>query len=219
ARSRGPRGLIALPRRPTPRRRGGTDAGAVSRGLCLHPRALRAGLARGGKGRRPQGRGRPRGTLGVATSGVGARHRAVRSRAEAALRRVPRRMDGARLRGGIVELVGPDAPESARFREDCAELAAALRTSGPFLEAYPGQAWPVDTVVAVSALALHDRILEPADRRVRERWVAEAEAAVDPRTGLLPHQVRPVWSGARGSSQSLVQRFLPEIDEAWAREQ
>jgi len=128
-------------------------------------------------------------------------------------------MDGARLRGGIVELVGPDAPESARFREDCAELAAALRTSGPFLEAYPGQAWPVDTVVAVSALALHDRILEPAYRRVRERWVAEAEAAVDPRTGLLPHQVRPVWSGARGSSQSLVQRFLPEIDEAWAREQ
>lgn len=125
----------------------------------------------------------------------------------------------SRLRGGIVELVGPGAAETARFRADCAEIAQALRTSGPFLEAYPGQAWPVDTVVAVSALGLHDRILDPAYRRVRESWVRAAGSAMDPRTGLLPHQVRPAWSGARGSSQSVVQRFLPEIDEEWAQGQ
>src|SRR5262245_34122198 len=65
----------------------------------------------------------------------------------------------SRLRGGVVELAGPGAPEVARFEADCDALAAAFAEDGPFLQAYPGQAWPVDSTVAIAALRLHDRVL------------------------------------------------------------
>lgn len=123
-----------------------------------------------------------------------------------------------RLRGGIVELAGRNAPEAARFRADCAALARELAAGGPFLQAYPGQAWPVDTVVAVSALRLHDRVFgsDGYESLVRD-WIAAARKRVDPTTKLLPHQVEPQLTGARGTSQSIIQRFLPEIDADWAR--
>jgi hypothetical protein len=123
-----------------------------------------------------------------------------------------------RLRGGIVELAGRNAPEAARFRADCAALARELAANGPFLQAYPGQAWPVDTVVAVSALRLHDRAFgeHTYDSAVRD-WIAAAREQADPATRLLPHQVEPQLTGARGTSQSIIQRFLPEIDAGWAR--
>lgn len=122
----------------------------------------------------------------------------------------------SRLRGAVVELAGPGAPEAARFTADCAELAAAFAADGPFLAAYPGQAWPVDSVVAVAALRLHDRLLGPRFEPVVADWLTAARARLDPETGLLPHLVTPVVEGARGSSQSIIQRFLPEIDPGWA---
>lgn len=126
----------------------------------------------------------------------------------------------SRLRGAVIELAGPGAPEIERFTADCAALAAAFESDGPFLEAYPGQAWPVDSVVAVAALSLHDRIaVSPSFGPVIADWRRSARTRLDPATGLLPHRVRPVTESARGSSQSLIQRFLPEIDPEWAREQ
>ncbi|WP_406281538.1 hypothetical protein OH799_17175 [Nocardia sp. NBC_00881] len=125
----------------------------------------------------------------------------------------------SRLRGAVVELAGPAAPEAARLGADCAELAASFEADGPFLPAYPRQAWPVDSVVAVAALRMHDRVLEPRFGAVVEHWTAAARARLDPATGLLPHRVLPVVEGARGSSQSLIQRFLPEVDKDWAGEQ
>jgi hypothetical protein len=125
----------------------------------------------------------------------------------------------SRLRGGVIELSGPEAPEVARFVADCDALAAAFTDDGPFLEAYPGQAWPVDSTVAVAALRLHDRLLGPRFGPVVDRWVAEARRRVDPGTGLLPHRAAPRVEGARGSSQSVIQRFLPEIDPDWAESQ
>jgi hypothetical protein len=64
----------------------------------------------------------------------------------------------SRLRGDVIELAGAGAPETAQFIADCEGLAVAFGRDGPFLAAYPGQAWPVDSVVAVSALRLHDRV-------------------------------------------------------------
>lgn len=46
----------------------------------------------------------------------------------------------SRLRGGVIELAGPEAPEVPRFEEDCEALAEAFGEQGPFLEAYPGEA-------------------------------------------------------------------------------
>lgn len=124
-----------------------------------------------------------------------------------------------RLRGAVIELAGPGAPESARFTADCAELAAAFAAHGPFLQAYPGQAWPVDSVVAVAALRLHDRIFTPRFEPVIADWLTSARSRLDPATGLLPHSSAPSTEGARGSSQAIIQRFLREIDSAWADEQ
>ncbi|WP_280458770.1 hypothetical protein [Nocardia carnea] len=125
----------------------------------------------------------------------------------------------SRLRGAVIELAGPGAPETARFTADCAALAAAFEEKGPFLEAYPGQVWPVDSVIAVAALRLHDRVVEPRFDGVISKWLRSARDRLDPATGLLPHSAEPVIEGARGSSQALIQRFLPEIDSAWADEQ
>ena len=95
-----------------------------------------------------------------------------------------------------------------------ATLRAALDDGAPFLESYPGRRWPVDTVVAVSALARTG-----ADDALVARWVAEAGARSDPATGLLPHEVdaamRPL-DGPRGTSTMLEQAFWPDIDPAVA---
>ncbi|WP_280436472.1 hypothetical protein [Nocardia carnea] len=125
----------------------------------------------------------------------------------------------SRLRGAVIELAGPGAAERAQFTADCAALAAAFEADGPFLEAYPGQAWPVDSVVAVAALRLHDRVVAPRFGQAISQWLVSARNRLDPATGLLPHAAAPVTEGARGSSQALIQRFLPEIDSTWAGEQ
>lgn len=124
------------------------------------------------------------------------------------------------LRGGVLALSGSaarDPAEVARLEADCDALAGAFRASGtPFLQAYPGQAWPVDSVVAAAALRLHDRVLAPRYDVVLDAWLEAATDRVDPGTALLPHRADPLdgrpLEGARGSSQSIIARFLPEVD-------
>ncbi|WP_432988818.1 hypothetical protein [Dactylosporangium sp. CA-233914] len=128
-----------------------------------------------------------------------------------------------RLLGGIVGL-DPDPALVERFEADARAIAAAFDGSAsPFLPAYPGQSWPVDSAVAVASLRLHDELLTPAFGATVQRWVAAARQRLDPATGLLPHVTDPAsgepLQGARGSSQSVIQRFLPEIDQEFAREQ
>ncbi|MDA8369310.1 MAG: hypothetical protein M0026_05525 [Nocardiopsaceae bacterium] len=132
------------------------------------------------------------------------------------------------LRGRIVELAGgvDAAPEEAALlEEDAAELDAAFRAaleSGtPYLTAYPGQAWPVDSVVAIAALRLDDRVRSAEEHTPTiEEWTRAVRDRTDPATGLIPHSADPrtgsPLEGARGSSQALLLRFLAEIDPAWA---
>ncbi len=131
------------------------------------------------------------------------------------------------LRGGIL-LLQPqperDPAQVQRFAADAAALATAFDASAtPFLQAYPGQAWPVDSTVAVAALRLHDRLLQPRFGGTVSRWRALGADRLDPGTGRMPHRVRAdtgePLEGARGTSQSVIQRFLPEIDQAFARDQ
>ncbi|MCA0455820.1 MAG: hypothetical protein LCI00_17720 [Chloroflexi bacterium] len=131
------------------------------------------------------------------------------------------------LRGGILKLQTPeerDPAEVERFQNELTALAAAFDANdSPFLQAYPGQAWPVDSTVAVAALHLHDTLFEPQFEAIISRWVALAKTKLDPTTGLLPHRVSAstgdLLDGTRGSSQSVIQRFLPEIDPTWAAAQ
>ncbi len=101
--------------------------------------------------------------------------------------------------------------------------AAVDRSRSGLLEAYPGQSWPVDTVVAVAALERARQVLGgPAPDLVTQRWLGRVDALRDPATGLLPHRTTPdgtVLQGPRASSQSLVQLFWPDIDPGGAAEQ
>jgi hypothetical protein len=131
------------------------------------------------------------------------------------------------LRGGVLSLQPPanrDAAESRRFAEDSADLAAAFDASpSPYLEAYPGQAWPVDSTVAMASLRLHDALGTPRFDATVDRWLAAVRERLDPRTGLQPHRVEPDTGQpaevARATSQSVIQRFLVDIDPTFAREQ
>ncbi|MDX3099357.1 hypothetical protein [Nonomuraea angiospora] len=135
------------------------------------------------------------------------------------------------LRGGVLSLEPAgrrDPAEVRRFAEDSAALGAAFDASfdaggSPYLAAYPGQAWPVDSTVAVASLRLHDAILPARFGGTVERWLREVRRRLDPRTGLLPHRADPGGGApaevARGSSQSMIQRFLVDVDPAFAAEQ
>ncbi|MGW4940061.1 hypothetical protein ACWEOZ_00525 [Actinoplanes sp. NPDC004185] len=127
------------------------------------------------------------------------------------------------LRGGVLSL-GPDPALRRVFESASAALATALDAAAtPYLAAYPGQAWPVDSTVAVASLRLHDKLLSPRYAGTTDRWLAGVRQRLDPATGLLPHTADPVsgrpTAGARGTSQSIIQRFLVDIDPAFAREQ
>ncbi|MBB4760823.1 hypothetical protein ACFQFC_32230 [Amorphoplanes digitatis] len=127
------------------------------------------------------------------------------------------------LRGGVLSL-RPDPALRRDFEASSAELAAAFDASPtPYLAAYPGQAWPVDSTVAIASLRLHDKLLPPRYAGTVARWLTGVRQRLDPATGLLPHTVDPVTgaptSVARGTSQSIIQRFLVDIDPAFARAQ
>ncbi|BEL06961.1 hypothetical protein Q0Z83_051520 [Actinoplanes sichuanensis] len=123
------------------------------------------------------------------------------------------------LRGGLLTL-REDPAERARFEADSQTLAAAFDASpSPFLTAYPGQAWPCDSTVAIASLRLAGTRFAPTV----DRWVTRARGLLDPATGLLPHYVDPATGalvdGARGTSQAIIQRFLVDVDPVFAREQ
>ncbi|BCL15697.1 hypothetical protein [Micromonospora sagamiensis] len=131
------------------------------------------------------------------------------------------------LRGGVLALRPADRRDPAevrRFAETSAALGAAFDASTtPYLAAYPQQAWPVDSTVAVASLRLHDTLLPPRFQGTTDRWLDGVRQRLDPRTGLMPHRVDPVTGApaevARGTSQSVIHRFLPEIDPIFARQQ
>ncbi|WP_405799851.1 hypothetical protein [Streptomyces sp. NBC_01506] len=131
------------------------------------------------------------------------------------------------LRGGVLSLQSAgsrDAAQVRRFAADSAAIGAAFDGSkSPYLMAYPGQAWPVDSTVAVASLRLHDTLLPARFTGTVERWLDGVRQRLDPRTRLLPHRVAPDTGDplevARGTSQSIIQRFLVDIDPDFAREQ
>ena len=127
------------------------------------------------------------------------------------------------LRGGILSL-GPDPVLQRNFEAASTALGAAFDAAPtPYLVAYPGQAWPVDSTVAVASLRLHDKLFPPRYAGTIDRWLAGVRQRLDPETGLLPHTADPEsgasTSVARGTSQSIIQRFLVDIDPAFGRSQ
>lgn len=105
-----------------------------------------------------------------------------------------------------------DDTAAARAATEAEAILTAVDASTTgWVDAYPGQAWPCDTVVALAAATTAD---PQSAAPVVERWLERTGDALDPATGLLAHQVdragRAV-NGARGSSQALIATFWPQL--------
>ena len=131
------------------------------------------------------------------------------------------------LRSVVLRAALPGGPAPFDLREydhDRASFASALERSGtPFLQSYPGDAWPADTGVGVAALAIADSILGPRDRALIAHWTEEVRRRLDPRTGAISHAANGTdgtpTGGARGESVALMSLVLADVDPALAREQ
>ncbi|GAA3954336.1 hypothetical protein [Hymenobacter algoricola] len=114
-----------------------------------------------------------------------------------------------------------DSADVRQLRRQCTLIATALADgNSPYPASYSGAAWPADGVMALAALAWHDRLQVPRYQPLIRQWLRAVDAHLD-YNGLIPHQVR-VGSGAmleaaRGSSQSQLLNFLFEIDSTYAR--
>lgn len=128
------------------------------------------------------------------------------------------------LRGCLLQLsplAMRDTQLVAQFQASCAAIARAIdETDQPYLESYPGATWPADNIVCLAALSLHDRILEPRFRSVKEKWLSRIKRTMLPGYELIPHDYDLEHGisreGVRGSSQSLMLVFLPAIDAEFA---
>jgi len=116
----------------------------------------------------------------------------------------------------------PEGPELAEVRTEAAQLQQAFATSlTGLLESYPGKYWPCDNVVAMAGLVRANTLLGvDGARSAGGAWLARTRSLRDRATGLLPHSSREDGSadeGPRGSSQALIQTFLPDLAPEEAR--
>ncbi|MCL1923209.1 MAG: hypothetical protein FWG15_05060 [Propionibacteriaceae bacterium] len=107
-----------------------------------------------------------------------------------------------------------DEKVHTQAQQEAREILRAVddSTSG-WVDSYPNQAWPCDTVVGLGAA----KVAAPEEAApVISRWLDRIDHAIDPDTGLLAHSVD--HSGvarepARGSSQSIIATFWPLITD------
>lgn len=117
-----------------------------------------------------------------------------------------------------------DSATIQHFQQGCEEIARAWPLYGKtYLESYHDQSWPADNILCLATLALHDRLFAPRYQPLIGDWLAKIKTHTDPATGLIPHSYQALedqpGEGARGSSQSLMLCFLPEIDSVFAVQQ
>ena len=129
-----------------------------------------------------------------------------------------------RLLGGLLALKPvATASEVDLFHRQSEALGAAFRNCpSRHLDAYPGQAWPCDNVMALSSLRLHDTLVEPKFGDVIASWVDYTKQHLDPDTGLIVHRIDGTDGrmiiAARASTQVYILALLPELDPVFARE-
>ena len=110
--------------------------------------------------------------------------------------------------------------ELREFKANCEAIADALEASEPpYLPSYPKEIWPVDTFPAMLSLRGHTQLINNRYEPVIDAWLTEIKTDLqDNERPLIGHRLEPFTQGPRGTSQALIQRFLPELDPAWAAE-
>jgi hypothetical protein len=122
----------------------------------------------------------------------------------------------AHLRAGTLHLGGGASRDTA-FRAACDRLDGVFQSGGPFLDSYPGEAWPADNAAGAAVLRSCGTLLDPRYTRTAQAWLRAALRHADPATGLLPHDA--ALPNPRGESVALMIRFVHEIDPAVAAAQ
>lgn len=136
-----------------------------------------------------------------------------------------------------------DTAISNQFINQCQAISEAIKTAKfDFLESYPQNAWQADNIICLASLSLHDKIYPPQYKTAIDNWLSQIKTHLDTKTGLIPHAFESEWkkrleayiyneshsfatskepeyTGARGSSQSLINCFLPDIDSVFAKDQ
>jgi hypothetical protein len=132
-----------------------------------------------------------------------------------------------RLLGGLLLIQREnerDPAEVARFVAQSKTLAQAFEQSPHFLlDAYPGQAWPCDNVMAMSSLAVYDKLFGKTYQPLIARFVKTLQNEVDPATDLIAHKTNAsagkIEIAPRASSQVYIHMVLPELDPTFAKDQ
>lgn len=120
--------------------------------------------------------------------------------------------------------LAPGAEIEARVRAESTGILADVEASSTgVLASYPDGYWPVDTVVAMAAVSrAHSQTRIDGIDAVKKAWIEKLDAVRDPDNGLFVHRTNAdgaAMDTARGSSQSIVQVFWPDIDPDGAPEQ
>jgi hypothetical protein len=103
------------------------------------------------------------------------------------------------------------------FNLKCQQIADAFsKNDSPYLESYSNGTWQADNVICMASLALHDKLFTPKYDKIITEWLRKVKAQLDPKTGLIGHSGNE--KSPRGSSQSLINVFLPDIDSVFAKE-
>lgn len=99
----------------------------------------------------------------------------------------------------------------------CEQIATALNES-PFayLQSYSSGTWQADNLICVVALVKHDKLFGPKYTQTIKKWIDKVRRDLHSNTGLIPHSDNE--RNPRGSSQSLINVFLPQIDTVFAKE-
>ncbi len=116
-----------------------------------------------------------------------------------------------------------DPNELAIYVQECAEIADALADDDLFLAAYPNAIWPVDTFPAIVSLFAHRQLVDSRYDTVVATWLEQLKTYQAAIGGLVPHRVSAADQSpqelARATSQTLILRFLYELDPAYAEAQ
>ncbi|MDO5683936.1 MAG: hypothetical protein Q4G46_14060 [Propionibacteriaceae bacterium] len=122
------------------------------------------------------------------------------------------------LRVTRAELAGTATPDLQTEADALARALVADPTGVP--PSYPDQRWPCDAVVAMGAVQRVHALAGQATPQLAD-WLARLDRLRDPWTGLLPHQIHPDGtpvSGPRGSSQSIIHTFWPQLSPTAAED-
>lgn len=116
----------------------------------------------------------------------------------------------------IIDSTQRNSTDVESFTSKCQNLADAyIANDFTYLKSYSSGTWQADNIICLAALALHDKLFEPKYTEVIGKCLEHIKANLDTHTGLIPHSLDEEIP--RGSSQSLINVFLPEIDSVFAR--